>query len=76
MSLSELKIGEKAFVTGVSAKGSIQSRLIALGLTNGTEVKLSRQSAAKQTIIAQVGASVIALRQEEAKTIHVRIHND
>lgn len=72
MSLSELKIGESAEITNINAVGAIQSRLIALGLTSGTSIELARQSAAKQTLAAKIGASVIALRQEEAQAINVR----
>lgn len=72
MSLSELKIGERAEITHVSAMGAINSRLRALGLTAGAEVKIARQSAAKQTLEAQVGSNSIALRKEEAQSINVR----
>lgn len=72
MSLSELKIGESAEITGINAIGAIQSRLIALGLTSGASIELARQSAAKQTLAAKIGSSVIALRQEEASAINVR----
>ena len=71
MSLAELKIGDKAKITGIDAKGAIRNRLIALGLSDGAHVTLSRHSAASQTFAAQIGASVIALRKEEAATIRV-----
>lgn len=74
MTLAEVKTKHDVIIKEIAATGAIKDRLIALGLSVGTHLKIIRRSAIGQTLVVGVGASFIALRKEEAKTIIVDSH--
>ncbi|NOR56264.1 MAG: ferrous iron transport protein A [Sulfurovum sp.] len=71
MNLSELRKGNKAEIVKISADKALRDRLHAFGVMRGEEITIKGCSIAKQTMEIQVGATLIALRREEAEKIEV-----
>lgn len=69
--LSELKVGEKAYVISLRTDESKQRRLLDLGLVIGTEIEAVYESPSGDPTAYSVRGSVIALRSEDANEIEV-----
>jgi len=74
MRLSELPIGERAKIKKiVTGDDAIKSRLHALGIVKGEEVKMLKFTLAKGTYEVIAGDSRVALRKEEAQSVEVEV---
>lgn len=71
MVLSELHKGEKAEIVRLEANKALRDRFASFGVLPGETVIVNECSLAKQTIEVTIGATVIALRKEEADKVVV-----
>ncbi|HEY9190119.1 MAG TPA: FeoA family protein [Sulfurovum sp.] len=72
MVLSELHKGDKAEIVKVHADKALKERLTSFGVMRGETLFVKGCSIAKQTMEIEVGATLIALRADEAGKIEVR----
>ncbi|BAF71762.1 FeoA family protein [Sulfurovum sp. NBC37-1] len=72
MKLTELTKGDKAEIVKIHADKPLKDRLNSFGVMRGEELTVKGCSLAKQTIEIEVGATLIALRKEEAEKIEVK----
>ncbi len=71
-SLSELKIGDRARLTGYTETGKAYRRkLLALGLTPGIELGVVRVAPMGDPVEIRVRGSSLSLRKEEAGALNV-----
>lgn len=75
MTLDELKSGHWARVTGISGHDPLAQRLMALGLLEGTDVRVTRRALGGDPIEITVWGSTLSLRREEARRITVVLAN-
>jgi len=71
MNLTELSKGNKAQIIKIHADKALKDRLNSFGVMRGEEVLVKGCSLGKQTIEIEVGATLIALRKDEAQKIEV-----
>lgn len=67
--LTDFKIGESAVVNDVFSEGLLKERMLALGLTKGTEVEVLRKGPRNNLTVFNIRGVMIALRREEASLI-------
>ena len=72
MKLTELTKGDKAEIVKIHAEKALKDRLSSFGVMRGEELIVKGCSLAKQTMEIQVGATLIAVRADEAAKIEVR----
>ena len=72
LTLADLKENEKAVVVKIEAQTELKHRLASLGLRKNSIVRVKALSLTKSTIEIEIGASMIALRFDEAKEIEVQ----
>ena len=73
MSLSDIKVGQKALVTKVVANENIKRRLLDIGLIEGTKVECVLKSIFKDPLAYLIRGAVIAIRKEDSKDILVEL---
>jgi ferrous iron transport protein A len=71
MKLTELTKGDKAEIVKIHAEKALKDRLSSFGVMRGEELTVKGCSLAKQTMEIQVGATLIAVRADEAAKIEV-----
>ena len=71
MTLTELTKGDRAEIVKIHADRALRDRLNSFGIMRGEELTVKGCSLAKQTMEIEVGATLIALRAEEAEKIEV-----
>ena len=71
MKLTELIKGDKAEIVKIHAEKALKDRLSSFGVMRGEELTVKGCSLAKQTMEIQVGATLIAVRADEAAKIEV-----
>ena len=71
MKLTELTKGDKAKIVKIHAEKALKDRLSSFGVMRGEELTVKGCSLAKQTMEIQVGATLIAVRADEAEKIEV-----
>lgn len=70
LNLSELKIGDKALITGFTAGSSAyRHRLLAMGLTKGTTFTLVRRAPLGCPVAIKIRNYILTLRQAEANCL-------
>ncbi|MCQ2391614.1 MAG: ferrous iron transport protein A [Kiritimatiellae bacterium] len=73
MTLDELKVGEMAEITGYTLGNSAyRAKLLALGLTRGTRVKLINVAPLGDPFELAVRGYHLSLRRDEAKVIKIK----
>ncbi len=71
-SISELKVGDRATVAGYTETGKgYRRKLLAMGLTPGAEIGISRVAPMGDPVEIRVRGSSISLRKEEAAALNV-----
>lgn len=63
--LSDLKVGEKAIISGLSS-GDNQNALLALGFINGKSIEVSLKAPFSGPIAIRMGQTLVSLRLDEA----------
>lgn len=71
--LNKISTGELAVVVAVDTSLSLKQRLYDIGLVPGTKIKVVHQSPAGNPKAYLVRGSVIALRNDDAEKITVRV---
>jgi len=71
MLLSELRKGSTATITQIKASSALRDRFYSFGIMRGEDVLLKECSLGRQTIEVQIGATLIALRIDEAEQIEI-----
>lgn len=71
MVLSELKKGNRAEIVKIEAEKALRDRLSSFGIMPGEEITVKGCSIAKQTMEIEVGATLVAVRADEARQIIV-----
>jgi len=71
MTLNELKIGESAVIKAVGGEGALRCRLLDMGLTPHTAVKLQKIAPMGDPIEIHVRGYELTLRIEDAKQIEI-----
>jgi len=69
--LADMNASQIAVVTKVKATGELKQRLFSFGLRKGSILKIKATSMGKSTMEVEIGATLLALRYEEAKSIEV-----
>lgn len=73
--LNKISTGELAVVVAVDTSLSLKQRLYDIGLVPGTKIKVVHQSPAGNPKAYLVRGSVIALRNDDAEKITVRVED-
>ena len=73
MKLSELELGERAYVTKVRQDTSISRRLLDIGLIPGTKVECVLMSPSLNPKAYMIRGAVIAVRNEDALGVDIKI---
>jgi ferrous iron transport protein A len=71
MSIYDLRIGEKAFVSNIIGDEKLAKRLLALGAIEGTEVSVKAAAPLGDPIIINFRGFDLAIRKKDAKNIVV-----
>ena len=71
MTLSELKIGESAVVTAVGGEGILRRRLLDMGITPKTKLRVRKMAPLGDTIEIRIRGYELTLRKEDAAKIAV-----
>ena len=71
MNLIELTKGDRAEIIKIHADKALKDRFNSFGVMRGEELLVKGCSLAKQTMEIEVGATLIALRRDEAQKIEV-----
>ena len=73
MSLSDIKVGQKALVTKVGANENIKRRLLDIGLIEGTYIECVLKSLFNDPLAYLIRGAVVAIRKEDSKDIQVEL---
>lgn len=69
--VNELKIGEKAIVTGLGCSGALRRRIIDMGITPGAVIIMRKAAPMGDPIEINVRGYELSIRRSEAKEIAV-----
>lgn len=69
--VNELKIGEKAVVTGLGCSGALRRRIIDMGITPGAVIIMRKAAPMGDPIEINVRGYELSIRRSEAKEITV-----
>ena len=72
LTLRDLNPGEKGTIIKVSAKGALYRRILDMGFTRGTQVKVARVAPLGDPLEIVVKGCHLSLRKTEAATIQVK----
>ncbi len=70
-SLSQLEMGQKAQVVGVTGQDAVSRRLLEMGITPGVEVRLLRAAPLGDPLEFELRGYRLSLRRSEAQQIEV-----
>lgn len=73
LTLAQLPVGRSGRIDTLLARGMTRRRLLDLGLVPGTEVKTIRSSPSGDPIAYKIRGTVIALREEVAREVLIRM---
>ncbi|MBN1669421.1 MAG: ferrous iron transport protein A [Kiritimatiellae bacterium] len=71
LSLADLREGETAEIIRIGGRGALRQRLLDMGLTRGTRIKVERYAPLRDPIELSVKGYLLALRVEEGRQIEV-----
>ena len=71
MTLDQLGIGKRAFITKVGGEGALRRRLLDMGLTPGTDITLRKVAPMGDPIELHLRGYELTLRLEDAKNIGI-----
>ena len=69
--LSDAKVGDTVTVKQNDASDSLKERLLALGLTRGTNIEVLRKGPKNNLTVFRIRGAMIALRREESRFIEI-----
>lgn len=71
MQLNQLNKGDHATILKINANKILKDRFASFGIMRGEEISVKGYSIGKQTMEIEAGATLIALRADEAMKIEV-----
>lgn len=71
--ISDMKIGETAMVTGLTCTGALRRRIIDMGLTPGAAVLLRKTAPMGDPLELNVRGYSLSIRLDQAKTIQIEL---
>ncbi len=71
--LCELMPGQQATIVGVKGDGAIRQRLLDMGLTRGTSVRVERYAPLGDPIQVMVKGYQLAIRRQEARYVEIEL---
>ncbi|WP_297521182.1 ferrous iron transport protein A [uncultured Clostridium sp.] len=72
MNVLNLKVGQTGIISHVEGNDKLTKRLLVLGCTNGTSIKLKRKAPLGDPIILNIRGFDIAIRKNDAKSIYLK----
>lgn len=75
MTLDQLKVGQKATVTALAGDGPLTQRLMALGLLDGTPVRMIRRALGGDPLEIDVMGYALSLRKREASQVSIELRD-
>ena len=72
MCLCDLKLGESGKIHSIEGNEKLAKRLLALGLIDGTEIKLKRIAPLGDPLIVSLRGFDLAIRKKDAKNIYLK----
>lgn len=63
INLSNLKVGETGYITSVNGNLKLKTRLLELGFTKGTLVRVLNISSLKNSYLVEIRGYILALRR-------------
>ena len=76
MTLDELETGQTALITRMDGNGPLAQRLMAMGLLEGSMVRLVRKALGGDPIEVEVMNYALSLRRAEAQQVHITVDHD
>ena len=73
MTLSDLKPGSRATITGVRGNGALRRRLLEMGLSRGTHIEVIRVAPMGDPVEYRLRGYNLSLGKAEAKLIEVSL---
>lgn len=71
ISLDRLKVGDTGYIVNVSGNLKIKTRLLELGFTKGTLIRILNISSLKNSFLVELRGYILALRNSAVKLIEV-----
>lgn len=71
INLSNLTTGESGYITSIDGNLKIKTRLLELGFTKGTLVRVLNVSSLKNSYLLEVRGYILALRNNAVKLIEI-----
>lgn len=71
MTLDKLKVGQHGKIKNIGGQGAIRRRLLDLGLTPNTIIKITKVAPLGDPILVNLRGYHLTLRKEEARHIYV-----
>lgn len=71
INLSNLKVGETGYITSVNGNLKLKTRLLELGFTKGTLVRVLNISSLKNSYLVEIRGYILALRSSVIKLIEI-----
>ena len=71
INLSNLKVGETGYITSVNGNLKLRTRLLELGFTKGTLVRVLNISSLKNSYLVEIRGYILALRRGVIKLIEI-----
>lgn len=69
--LSELQVGQSAIISKIHSSGNIKKRIMEMGVTKGTQVKLTATAPFGDPLIFCVRGYSLSMRKDDAACIDV-----
>ena len=76
MTLDQLKKGQSARITGVIDDGPLAQRLMAMGVLEGSIVRLVRKALGGDPIEVEVMGYALSLRSAEAQKVEIALNDE
>ncbi len=70
--LSDMRVGERATVSGLAMRGSMRRRLMDIGILQDAEVECVGISPTGDPTAYLIAGAVIAIRREDGNNIYIR----
>lgn len=76
INLTKLKIGQAGYITNVGGSSKMKTRLLELGFTKGTLVRVINVSSLKESFLIEVRGYMLALRKNAVSLIDVILNSE
>lgn len=76
MNLTKLKIGQAGYIVNITGSSKMKTRLLELGFTKGTLVRIINVSSLKESFLIEVRGYMLALRKNAVSLIEVVLNSE